>query len=444
MDENTILLAMFGLMFAGILLGFHISFAFGIAAFIGNVLLFGGSEGDWELGFNIALSGVGSVAYEYLRSEVFAAIPLFMLLGDFVNKSGSARDLYNLINRGFRMVPGRLAVATVGGNAVFAAVTGVSIAAAAAFSRIAYPQMRLHGYDRKFALGSVAGSACLGMIIPPSVLLIVWGIISEKSIAALFIAGAVPGLILALFFMVYIAVSATIRPELAPKYHDATDQEAMTPSEIASGFGIGCIILLVLGGIWGGLFTPTEAGGVGSAAAVILGLLKGMGIRELGRAVVDSGKAAAPIMFLLLTANMYAKFMEAAGMSELIRHTFEAYSLSNFEIVLVIVVIWLLLGMILDSISIILITVPIFAPLTAPFFDPIAFAIFGILAIEAGLLTPPFGLLVFTVKGTVEDKSVRLSEIFAGSVPYWIMMLIVMVMIWAWPGIATWLPSKMI
>lgn len=444
MDENTILLAMFGLMFAGILLGFHISFAFGIAAFIGNVLLFGGSEGDWELGFNIALSGVGSVAYEYLRSEVFAAIPLFMLLGDFVNKSGSARDLYNLINRGFRMVPGRLAVATVGGNAVFAAVTGVSIAAAAAFSRIAYPQMRLHGYERKFALGSVAGSACLGMIIPPSVLLIVWGIISEKSIAALFIAGAVPGLILALFFMVYIAVSATLRPELAPKYHDASDQEAMTPSEIASGTGIGCIILLVLGGIWGGLFTPTEAGGVGSAAAVILGLLKGMGIRELGRAVVDSGKAAAPIMFLLLTANMYAKFMEAAGMSELIRHTFEAYSLSNFEIVLVIVVIWLLLGMILDSISIILITVPIFAPLTAPFFDPIAFAIFGILAIEAGLLTPPFGLLVFTVKGTVEDRSVRLSEIFAGSVPYWIMMLIVMVMIWAWPGIATWLPSKMI
>ncbi|MFY0614170.1 MAG: TRAP transporter large permease subunit [Hyphomicrobiaceae bacterium] len=444
MDEITILLTMFGLMFAAILSGIHIGFAFGITAFLGNVLLFGGSDGEWDIGFNIALRGVGSVAYEYLRSEVFAAIPLFMLLGDFVNKSGSARDLYNLINRGFRMVPGRLAVATVGGNAVFAAVTGVSIAAAAAFSRIAYPQMRLHGYDRKFALGSVAGSACLGMIIPPSVLLIVWGIISEKSIAALFIAGAIPGLILAAFFMIYIATAATLKPELAPKYHDAADKEAMTWAEVASGFGIGCLILLVLGGIWGGLFTPTEAGGVGSAAAVILGLLKGMTLRDLGRAVVDSGKAAAPIMFLLLTANMYAKFMEAAGMSELIRHTFEAYSLGNFEIVFVMVVIWLLLGMILDSISIILITVPIFAPLTAPFFDPIAFAIFGILAIEAGLLTPPFGLLVFTVKGTVEDKSVQLSEIFLGSVPYWILMLIVMVMIWIWPSIATWLPSQMI
>lgn len=444
MDENTILIMMFGLMFAGILSGIHIGFAFGITAFIGNVLLFGGSEGDFEGGLNIALSGVGSVAYEYLRSEVFAAIPLFMLLGDFVNKSGSARDLYNLINRGFRMIPGRLAVATVGGNAVFAAVTGVSIAAAAAFSRIAYPQMRLHGYNRQFALGSVAGSACLGMIIPPSVLLIVWGIISEKSIAQLFIAGAIPGLILAIFFMIYIAVSATIWPELAPKYHDEADERPMTKAEVASGIGIGSIILLVLGGIWGGLFTPTEAGGVGSAAAVILGILKGMKPRDLARAVVDSCKAAAPVMFLLLTANMYAKFMEAAGMSELIRGTFEAYNLGNTEIILVIILIWLLLGMILDSISIILITVPIFVPLTEPFFDQIAFAIFGILAIEAGLLTPPFGLLVYTVKGTVEDKSVQLAEIFKGSVPYWILMLIVMLMIWAWPQLATWLPSQMI
>lgn len=432
------------LMFAGILVGIHIGFAFGIASFFGNVLLFGGSEGDWESGFSIALSGVGSVAYEYLRSEVFAAIPLFMLLGDFVNKSGSARDLYNLINRSFRMIPGRLAVATVGGNAVFAAVTGVSIAAAAAFSRIAYPQMCRHGYERKFALGSVAGSACLGMIIPPSVLLIVWGIISEKSIAQLFIAGAVPGVILAVFFMIYIAVSAVVWPELAPKYHDAADEQPMTVAEVASGVGIGCIIFVVLGGIWGGFFTPTEAGGVGSAAAVMLGLLKGMRPRDLGRAVVDSGKAAAPVMFLLLTANMYAKFMEAAGMSELIRQTFEVYSLGPFEIVLLIIVIWLLLGMVLDSISIILITVPIFAPLTEPFFDPIAFAIFGILAIEAGLLTPPFGLLVYTVKGTVEDRSVQLSEIFMGSVPYWMLMLVVMVMIWVWPGIATWLPSLML
>ena len=442
LDQNIILIGMFVLMFLGIIIGIHIGFAFAITALIGNILIFGGVDGDWEGGVDIALRGVGSVAYEYLRSEVFAAIPLFMLLGDFVNRSGAARDLYNLINHGLRAIPGRLAVATVAGNAVFAAVTGVSIAAAAAFSRIAYPQMRYHNYNRTFALGSVAGSACLGMIIPPSVLLIVWGIITEKSIAELFIAGAIPGLILAVFYMIYISVAATVNPTLAPKPKDDSMEEALTVGEIASGFGIAALILLVLGGIWGGLFTPSEAGGVGAAGALVLGILKGMRGRQIAETIINAGKTAAPVMFLLLTANMYAKFMEAAGMSELIRETFHAYQLGEIGIMLVIIFIWLLLGMILDSISIILITVPIFAPLTAPFFDPIAFGIFGILVIEAGLLTPPFGLLVYTVKGSVEEKSVRLSEIFKGSVPYWLLMLVVMLMIWMMPEIATWLPSK--
>ena len=440
-DQNTVLIGMFFLMFGGMLCGVHIGFAFGLTALLGNILVFGALDGDLEAGIDIAIRGIGSVSYEYLRSEVFATIPLFMLLGDFVNKSGSAKDLYSLINRGLRRIPGRLAVATVAGNAVFAAVTGVSIAAAAAFSRIAYPQMRHHGYDRTFALGSVAGSACLGMIIPPSVLLIVWGIVSEKSIASLFIAGAIPGLILAFFFMTYIAVRCTMKPELAPVTKGGEDEVPLSAAEVASGFGIAALILLVLGGIWGGLFTPVEAGGVGAAGALVLAVLKGMRLRQIGTAVVDAGKTAAPIMFLLLTANMYAKFMEAAGMSELIRETFATNNFSNTMIVVIIIVIWLLLGMILDSISIILITVPIFAPLTEGFFDPIAFGIFGILAIEAGLLTPPFGLLVYTVKSSVDDKSVTLSEIFKGSVPYWMLMLIVMLMIWAWPDLATWLPT---
>jgi C4-dicarboxylate transporter DctM subunit len=430
-------------MMIGILAGIHIGFAFGITAFLGNVLLFGGIDGEFGEGLNIALNGAGSVAYEYLRSEVFATIPLFMLLGDFVKRSGAARDLYSLINRGLRAIPGRLAVATVAGNAVFAAVTGVSLAAAAAFSRIAYPQMREHGYDRKFALGSVAGSACLGMIIPPSVLLIVWGIIAEKSIAKLFMAGAIPGFLLALFFIIYIVISAIIKPELAPSVSEGKEEQKLTPREIFSGMGIGLLIVLVMGGIWGGLFTPTEAAGVGAVGAMLLGILNGMRVKELASTVADVGTAVAPIMFLLLTANMFAKFMETAGMSELIRDTFVTYDFGPIGIILVIVAIWLLLGMILDSISIILITVPIFVPLTEPFFDPIAFGIFGILAIEAGLLTPPFGLLVYTVKGSVEDSSVTLSDIFRGSVPYWMIMLVVMILIWVFPELATWLPSVM-
>jgi tripartite ATP-independent transporter DctM subunit len=443
LDQNTILIGMFVLMFLGILTGIHIGFAFGITALLGNILLFGGMDGDWPGGMNTALRGVGSVSYEYLRNVVFAAIPLFMLVGDLVNKSGAARDLYNIINRALKLIPGRLAVATVAGNAVFAAVTGVSIAAAAAFSRIAYPQMRRHGYNRAFALGSVAGSGSLGMIIPPSVLLIVWGIITEKSIAQLFIAGAIPGLILAAFFALYIGVAASLNPELAPPVRE-DEQTSLGTKEMVSGIGIALLILLVMGGIWGGVFTPTEAAGVGAFGAGVLGVIKGMRAKDLAMAAIDAGKATAPIMFLLLTANMYAKFMEAAGMSELIRETFAAHSLGEVGMVLVMIVIWLILGMILDSISIILITAPIFAPLTEGFFDPIAFGIFAILVIEAGLLTPPFGLLVYTVKGSVEDQSVTLAEIFKGSVPYWLLMLVVMAIIWAWPEVATWLPSSML
>jgi C4-dicarboxylate transporter, DctM subunit len=438
MDQNTIILLMLGLMLVAITSGVHIAFAFGITAFIGNWIMF--EE------FDVALASAGNVAYEQLRSEVFATIPLFILMGDFVSRSGSARDLYNIINHGLKLVPGRLAVATVAGNAVFAAVTGVSIAAAAAFSRIAYPQMRHHGYSRTFALGSVAGSACLGMLIPPSVLMIVWGIITEKSISQLFIAGAVPGLLLSAFFIAYTVIWAKMRPDVVPKVdHLDDDDEKLSRAEVISGIGILVLILMVLGGIWGGLFTPTEAGGVGAICAMILGLIKGMKAQAFVHAVIDAGKTAAPIMLLLLTAAMYAKFLAAAGISDLIQSAFSSFQLGEFGIVMVMVIIWLILGMILDSISIILLTVPIFAPVAeAVGFDPIAFGIFGILAIEAGLLTPPFGLLVYTVKGAVDDDEVTLSEIFAGSIPYWILMLVVMSMIWVWPEIALWLPRMAI
>lgn len=442
MDQTSVAVVMLLLMFAAIGAGVHIAFAFGIASFFGNVLLFGGAQGDFADGLDVALRGTGSVAYEYLRSEAFATIPLFILLGDMINRSGVAKDLYNVLNRVLRVVPGRLAVATVAGNTVFAAVTGVSIAAAAAFSRIAYPQMRRQGYKRSFALGSIAGSACLGMLIPPSVLLIVWGIITEKSISKLFLAGAIPGLLLASLFVIYIVSIAMLRPKLVPRESGDDDIEASSLSEVIGCLGIGALILLVLGGLWGGLFTPTEAAGVGAIGAIALAAIKGMRLRALAGAVLDAGKNAAPIMLLLLTAAMYAKFLASAGVADLIQTTFADLRLGSIGTILLMVLVWLLMGMVLDSISIILLTVPIFAPLAESIgFDSIAFGIFGILAIEAGLLTPPFGLLVFTVKACVDDPEATLGDIFRGSVPYWFLMLIVMLLIWIYPGIATWLPS---
>ena len=386
------------------------------------------------------MSIISSTAYDAVRNQVFAVIPLFVLMGDIVAKSGAATDLYRLCDRGLSRLPGRLAVATVAGNAVFAAVTGVSVASAATFSRVAYPEMRRFGYQRKYALGAVAGSACLGMLIPPSILLIVWGILTEISVGALFVAGVVPGIVLALLFAIYNVVKAIRNPEVAPKITvDVSDEE--TPEqrrkERLGGLGILALIATVIGGIWGGFFTPSEAAGMGVVGALILGVAKGMRGPQLLQAIYDAGKTTAPILFLLITASMYSRLLAFGGIVGIIQGFFNDLGVSPFMLVLIIAVIWLLLGMLIDSVSIILLTVPIFVPLVMQTgFDPVAFAIFGILVIEAGLLTPPFGLLVYTVKGSVVDSEVTLSDIFIGSVPYLIMILMVAAMIWAFPSLA--------
>jgi len=350
---SEIVLMLLGAIFVAILMGVHIGVALGLASGLGVYLILGNVDA--------ALSIISSTAYDAIRNQVFAVIPLFVLMGDIVAKSGAATDLFRLCDRGLSRLPGRLAVATVAGNAIFAAVTGVSVASAATFSRIAYPEMRRYGYDRKFALGAVAGSACLGMLIPPSILLIVWGILTEISIGAL-----------------------------------------------------------------------------------LLGFAKGMRGPQLMAAIYDAGKTTAPILFLLITASMYSRLLAFGGIVNIIQDFFNGLGVSPGVMVLIVALIWLLLGMLIDSVSIILLTVPIFVPLVIQSgFDPVAFAIFGILMIEAGLLTPPFGLLVYTVKGSVPDPEVTLAEIFLGSIPYLVMILIVAAMIWAFPMLATGLTTFM-
>jgi C4-dicarboxylate transporter, DctM subunit len=430
---SDIVLMLLGAIFVMILMGIHIGIALGLVSGLGVYLILGNVDA--------ALSIISSTAYDAVRNQVFAVIPLFVLMGDIVAKSGAATDLFRLCDRGLSRLPGRLAVATVAGNAIFAAVTGVSVASAATFSRVAYPEMRRFGYQRQYALGAVAGSACLGMLIPPSILLIVWGILTEISIGALFVAGVIPGIVLASLFALYNVVKAVRNPDIVPPVtQDLSDEEtpARRRSERLGGLGILSLIALVIGGIWGGLFTPTEAAGIGVAGALVLGFAKGMRGPQLLQAIYDAGKTTAPILFLLITASMYSRLLAFGGIVNIIQQFFSDLGVSPTVLVLIIAVIWLLLGMLIDSVSIILLTVPIFVPLVMQTgFDPVAFAIFGILVIEAGLLTPPFGLLVYTVKGSVPDPDVTLTEIFLGSVPYLVMILIVAAMIWAAPSLAT-------
>lgn len=443
-------------------LGVHIAIALGMASALGIFLVTGGSP-------SVVLAMLGSTAYEALRAYEFAVIPLFMLMGEFVSRSGAVTDVYRAIQRSLRRLPGRLAVATLLGNAIFSFVTGVSIASAAAFSRIAYPEMKRFGYHRGFALGAVAGSSCLGMLIPPSVLMIVWGLLTERSIGQIFLAGVLPGLLLVTLFVCYVLVTAVLRPALVgggretearaqyagadapeadpPAASEATPAVAPQASRLqtwTSGLGILSVVVAVLGGIWFGVFTPTEGAGAGAFIGLMLAIAKGMRFRGAMDAILSVGRTSAPILLLLVSAALYSRTLAMTGVSSGIQGAFLGAELAPWLLLAGMIGIWFVLGMVIDSISIMLLTLTIFEPIAVGLgYDPIAFAIIGILAIEAGLLTPPFGLLVYTVKAAIrdEDENISIMEIFRSSTPYWIIMLIGVIAIVNFPQIATYLPG---
>ena len=436
-----------GVLMGLVLCGFHIAVALGMTSLLGIYLI----NADIET----VKSFSANTAYEALRDYIFAVIPLFLLMGEFLAKCGAARDLFTLVNRLTKWIPGRLGVATVLANAVFAFVTGVSIAAAAAFSQIAHPEMRRFGYERKFSLGCIAGSACLGMLIPPSVLMIVWGVLTELSIGKLFMAGVIPGFIVVTLYIIYIVSVAKINPArvgegpnlpaiqaAARALNDEIPRETLR-TILWSTAGIIALVILVLGGIWLGFFTPTEGAGVGATLALILAVMRGMRSKEILEAILSVGRTSAPLLLLLVTAQLYSRILAMTGITGAAKEFFMASGLSPYMILAMMVLFWFLLGCIIDSISIILLTVPVFAPVAvAVGFDPIAFAILGIIAIETGLLTPPFGLLVFTVKAAVPDeKDLSTGEIFSGSVAYWVALLAAIVLIALFPQLATWLPN---
>ena len=424
-------------------IGVHIAIALGMTSALG-IFIVTGSNYD---SLHTVQSMLAATAYEAVRDYVFAVIPLFLLMGEFIGKSGAVTDIYKGINKALRRLPGRLAIATVLGNALFSFVTGVSIASAAAFSRIAYPEMKRHGYHRGFALGAVAGSSCLGMLIPPSVLMIVWGLLVERSIGQIFAAGVLPGLLLMALFTIYVFTMAVVRPETVGAGRDNADdgnEDVSTGAFLSSLFGIVMVIVAVLGGIWFGFFTPTEGAGVGAFIGLILGLVKGMRYREIKESIFSVGRTSAPILLLLIAASLYSRTLAMTGVTNAIEGLFLDSGFTPWMALAVMVLVWFALGMIIDSISIMLLTVAIFEPIAVKMgFDPIAFAIIGIIAIEAGLLTPPFGLLVYTVKAAIQDEDGQIDvlQIFRSSTPYWIIMLIGMILIVVFPDIATVLPK---
>ncbi len=412
--------------------------ALGLTSFFGLYYITGN--------INVPLSLLNNTAYGAIRDYIFAVIPLFVLMGELISRSGAAEDLYNLINKSLKKIPARLALATVFGNAVFGAVTGVSIASAAAFSKIAYPQMVKFNYNKTIAVGCIAGSASLGMLIPPSILMIVWGVLTEQSIGKLFIAGIIPGIILSFLFAIFCFVLAYFKPDLFGQGSENKSLDvSLTKRQYWGAIGVSFLIVLVLGGIWFGFFTPTEAAGIGALFALILAILKRVSFKEILDSVLETGKISAPILLILICAQMYSRLLAMGGITDALTNVFTSIGGNKFLILFIMVAVWFILGMFIDSVSIILLTVPIFAPIAYKLlgYDPISFAIIGILAIEAGLLTPPLGLCVYTVKGCIVDPDITLGRIFYGSVPYWILLLVLAILVMMYPGIANWLPAVM-
>ena len=425
-----------------VLAGVPVAFSMAIASMFGIFM---------AVDFQAALSVAQNTAFSGLRVYIFIVVPLFTVMGLLFARCGAAADLFNIVNRRLGAVRGRLAVATIGGQAIFAAVTGVGLAAVIAFSNIAYPEMRRRQYRRDYAMGCIAGSSILGLLIPPSVFLVLWAVLTEQSVGHLFVAGIGPGLLLASLFAAWAIISATLNPRLTPLDGRETQEEVAAPtraelrSQWTGGVGVLATIVVVLGGIYTGKFTPTEAAAFGVVVAFLLALAKGMRLMQFFDACVDAGRASAPILLLILGALMYSRFLAVEGVPDLVQAMLEGRGLGPDGMFLAMIVVWLVMGMLIDSLSIMLLTVPIFWPI-AQWWDlgAIPFALIGVLIIEAGILSPPFGLGVFAVQSAVRDPEARVLEAFRGSFPYMICILITAAFVYVFPGLATFLPSVML
>lgn len=421
------------LMLAAIYFGMHIGVALIAVSFVSVMLLKSAA---------LANRMVGAAANDSIQEYLFGVVPLFVLMGMLVSVSGVGRDMFDVFQWLLRRVRGGLGVATVAANAVFAAITGISIASASVFTKVAVPEMLRHGYTRSFSVGVVAGSSVLGMLIPPSLLMIIYGVLAEESVGRMFMAGVIPGLFLAAAFSVMIVGMALFTPAWigGRPAEDLAGLETLGSAARKLAPTV-ALIVLVLGGLYGGLFTPTEAGAVGAAGALVIALARrSLDRRTFWRVLLETGQVSVAVLFLILAATLYSRMLALTGLPSSIAEQFSAWGLGPYGFLFVYIVLLLALGCIIDSVSIMLIVLPIVLPIATAFgMDLIWFGVITVVAVEVGLITPPFGISAYTVKAALNDPSISIRQIFAGSVPFVLCMCVVLVVLVAFPGMSTWL-----
>lgn len=418
------------LMIVLIYAGMHVGVVLVGLSFLGVWIM----RGSFDLASNLlALSVADSIA-----DYNFGVIPLFVFMGFVVSAANYGRDLFDVTNWVFRRFKGGLAVSTVAANAGFAAITGVSIASASVFTRIAVPEMLRFGYNPRFAVGVVAGSSVLGMLIPPSVLMILYGILTDVSIGRMFIAGIVPGILLAVAFAVGIMLAVRLRPELIKPTAEKDHDSLTVASAIVKIAPTVVLVSLVMGGIYGGYFTATEAAGIGAGASLVLAvLMRRLSWPAFWRLLVDTATVTSTICFLLIAASLYSRMLAFSGVPTFFANWISTSGFDFYTVLIIFILVLLALGAILDSTSIMLITVPIMFPILSGLgADPVWLGIVIIVAVEIGIITPPLGIAAFVVHDTLGRDDISLSDVFVGVFPFVAVMLVVLALLVIFPQLS--------
>jgi C4-dicarboxylate transporter, DctM subunit len=420
------------IIFLGLLaVGMSIPFAIGVPAIV-YLLLHGGVP---------ALRGIGLMSWGSMNSFALTAIPLFILMAEIMQHSGLSFRIYRGLSKLVCVVPGGLLQTNIAGCALFAAISGSSVATAAAIGSVALPQLIQRGYHRPLAAGSLAAGGTLGILIPPSIAMIVYGTFTETSVSKLFMAGVVPGLLLTAMFMLYVLVHSLLRPEIAPR-----EKGPQNLGEFLTALSDLVPFTIVIGGTMGGLYfgwvTPTEAAAVGCFAAFVVSAIWGnLGWKEMRAALVAAVMTSGNILLIVYTAFVFSYAISVAGVGEDLTTWMVGLQLSRLEFFFALFVLYTLLGCLVESLGMIVITVPLLYPVLLKYgIDPVWFGIILVLFIELGQISPPIGINLFVIQSIWDGK---LSDTVVGTIPFHLIMFGLLVMLVFWPEIALWLPHHM-
>lgn len=422
-------------LFAGILLGVNVMVVLGLVGALGLAAL---------VGFGASTSLLSTVFFDTTHSFHFSVIPLFLLMGFFAMRAGLGEDLFEAASKWLGGLRGGLAISTTLGAAAFGAASGSSVGTATIFTKLALPQMLDRGYDKSLASASIAIAGTLAVMIPPSALIVVYGILTDSSIGALLIAGFIPGILFALILCLAIWLRVKLNPELAPlETRTYSLKEKLLSLRMAGPLML--IIVVIVSGLYLGVFTPTEAGGIGAGLTFILALIRHRGIKgiEMRETLLETMRTTAMIFAILMCALLFSKFLALSGMTNAVGGFLTGLDVNRWVIVLLVALIYLALGMLMDAPALLAITLPITYPVMMDLgFDPIWFGIFVVLLVEIGAVTPPVGINCFVVQ-SASDGRVRLEDVFKGLLPFVLAGFVMLILLCVFPQIALFLPERM-